>query len=391
MPHDELRQPLRKMSTAGRLWARRPDAIALAAIIVSVGFVAGGTWIVRQPHPRLAGEPVVTAFIPPVEELKTAATDAAPADTAAPEDIVAEPAPEDVQPEIVAPSTIEIADGGPKIIVARSRPLKAAPLAAVTEAAKDGPLPKIGPNGKTPAEAYAQITPMAITASDQPKIAILLGGMGLNAKLTQKAIRQLPGDVSFAFAPYGSGLQDQVNKARAQGHEVMLQLPMEPMGYPANDPGPNTLLAEALPDDNLKALHWNMSRFAGYIGITNYMGARFLSNPQSFQPVAAELRARGLLFLEDANVEMSATAAVAQVTGLKSRHAEMTIDANPDAKSIRAALAALEAEARKSGVAIGTGSGLEITIDTVADWAAQLESRGILLIPVSAAYRGRLG
>ena len=44
------------------------------------------------------------------------------------------------------------------------------------------------------------------------------------------------------------------------------------MGYPANNPGPKTLLAGVSAEENLEALHWHMSRFAGYTGITNYMG-----------------------------------------------------------------------------------------------------------------------
>jgi len=215
--------------------------------------------------------------------------------------------------------------------------------------------------------------------------------MGLNAKLTARAIKDLPGDVTFAFAPYGGDLQSQVNRARAEGHEVMLQLPMEPMGYPANDPGPNTLLAEATGEENLASLRWNMSRFAGYTGIVNYMGARYLSAPAGMQPVFAEMKKRGLLFLEDASLAMSATKAVARATGLKARNAEVIIDANPDPAKIREALAALEERARLNGLAVGTGTGLAVTIETVAEWAEELERKGFVLVPASAAFRGFMG
>ena len=43
-------------------------------------------------------------------------------------------------------------------------------------------------------------------------------------------------------------LQEQVNKARAGGHEILLQVPMEPVGYPGTNPGPRTLLSDAMPD-----------------------------------------------------------------------------------------------------------------------------------------------
>ena len=381
MPRDELRQPLRQRSTFERLWAKRPGAIPLASLLTLAAFTAGGAWLLRQPHP-FAGEPVVIAAIPPAQELQTASTEKPAGAQPAAEDAPAQPA------ENVPPPPVDIASADTTIFTSIRRPLKPAPFDIVSEPSPDGPLPKIG-NGRTPAQAYAQLTPMSVLYSDRPKIAIVLGGMGLNAKLTQKAIKTLPATVSFAFAPYGSDLQATVNKARAQGHEVMLQLPMEPPGYPANNPGPNTLLADGGADDNIKALHWNMTRFAGYVGITNYLGGRFLAVPGGLQPVMAEMKARGLLYLQDAGVVSNATDAIAQMTGLKIRHAEVLLDGAQDVAAIQTQLAELEQRARASGMAAATGTGLEVTIDTVAEWAKDVESRGFILVPVSAFYQGR--
>ena len=71
------------------------------------------------------------------------------------------------------------------------------------------------------------------------------------------------------------------------------------------------------------------------------------------------------------------------------QHATMVIDADPTAAAIADALQKLEDEAVANGFAIGTGSGLEVTIDTVAEWAKGLQEKGILLVPVSATYKGR--
>lgn len=386
MPKDELRQPLRKRSAIERLWARRPSLLAAATVAVVLGFMGTGVWLVRKPYP-LAGEPVVTVAIPPLEDVKTASTTAPedqPADTEA---IAANDTGSEAPPveEIVADPEPQEAN----IIVAPRQSLKPAPIAAVAEASPLGDLPRIGPGGKKPSELYARFTPMGVLASDRPKIAIVLGGMGLNTKLTQKAIRELPGDVTFAFAPYGDDLQSQVNRARAQGHEILLQIPLEPVGYPANNPGPKTLLADNEAAANAEALLWHMSRFAGYTGIVNYMGGRFLASPAGLQPVLAEMKKRGLLFLEDGSLPLSSTEAVAKIVGLPARRARTVIDASPDRAAIDAALKQLEAEAAANGFAIGTGAGLEVTIEAVADWAKELDSKGIILVPVSAAYKGR--
>ena len=392
MPRDELRQPLRKRSLSERLWSRRPSALASVAVIMLGTFLGGGIWLSRIPYP-FAGEPVVVAAIPPPEEFKTASTDQAETET--PDQPVEEPVADDamMEPpvesqEVLAPERDYSKEAS--IIMATHRPMKAAPIAAVTEPDPDGPLPRISSKGKKPFDVYSQVTPSAVLTSGRPKIAILLGGMGINQRLTQKAIKDLPGDITFGFAPYGDNLQEQVNRARAKGHEVMLQLPLEPVGFPGNNPGPQTLLADAPEAENIKALHWHMGRFTGFTGITNYMGSRFLAAPDVLSPVMAELKKRGLVYLEDASVAISMTPAVSKAAGLPMRRANIVIDANPDAASIADALAQLEQEATANGFAIGTGAGLEVTIDTVAEWARELQERGILLIPVSATYKGRM-
>ena len=341
-----------------------------------------------RPSAAFAGEPIITAAIPALEELHTAST--APPD----EEAVAEEKPsedEAVGIQIEAPIEQDSYQTESSIILTPRRPLKAAPVADLVEKTSAGELPRIGSNNKKPSDVYARITPLGVIHSERPKIAILLGGMGLNPKLTQQAIRDLPGDVTFAFAPYGDNLQAQVNKARADGHEVLLQLPMEPVGYPASNPGPKTLLADADAATNMEALHWHMSRFAGYTGITNYMGGKLLASPAALKPVMTEMRKRGLVYLEDASTAVTVSETVAKETRLPERRAQVVIDADPTSESIAAALELLEGEARANGFAIGTGSGLEVTVDSVKAWAEQLQNKGILLVPVSAMYKGRLG
>ena len=399
MPRDEMRRPLRRLSLPERLWRRRPSPLAAAAVSLVAVIGLGVLWLSRIPAP-LAGEPVVIAAIPEEAELVTSST------TPAEDEATAETPVEN--PEfVIDQNAIEIIGGEPPddlapddeaapeknreamIIVAPHRPLKKAPIEDVTEKTADGPLPRIAKNGKKPFDAYSQVTPLAVTHSEMPKITLVLGGMGLNATLTRKAIDLLPGDVTLGFAPYGDDLQAQVNQARAEGHEILLQVPMEPVGYPGNNPGPRTLLSDASAEQNLASLKWLMSRFAGYSGITNYMGARLLASEDALRPVMKELQSRGLVYLEDASVGMTLSPKVAQDTRLPIGRATMVIDADATAPAIEAALRKLEQEAARNGSAIATGSGLDVTIETVAEWAKTLQEKGILLVPVSAAYKGR--
>ncbi|NMD09514.1 MAG: divergent polysaccharide deacetylase family protein, partial [Phyllobacteriaceae bacterium] len=347
-----------------------------------------------QPLP-FAGEPLLSLSVPAPEEIQTASTDAAPAagdeaatDVAVPDIDAQDPASEAVVDEPVGQQAVRSNDA---IIVQPRRSLAPAPIDAVTEVTTWGQLPRISKGGDKPSKVYARMASLNDIHSDTPKIAILLGGLGLNAKLTQRAIKELPGEVTLAFAPYGEKLQEQVNKARAQGHEVFLQMPLEPIGYPASNPGPKTLLGDATEAENIDAMRWQMSRFTGYAGVVNYMGGRFLSMPKPLKPVFTELKNRGLLFLEDGSLALSATEQAAKAANLQAKRAKVVIDADPSPQAISNALNMLEEEARTNGLAVGTGSGLEVTIDTLIEWAKEANERGIILVPVTASYKGRLG
>ena len=94
---------------------------------------------------------------------------------------------------------------------------------------------------------------------DGPRIAIVIGGLRISDNVTQQTMQKLPGPVTFAFSPYGAAVERLATSARAAGHEILLQAPMEPVDYFDNDPGPQTLLRTFSGDQNLDRLHRLMS------------------------------------------------------------------------------------------------------------------------------------
>ncbi len=263
------------------------------------------------------------------------------------------------------------------------------PIKALVEKSLFGPLPMISIDGRKPADVYSR--PSNFTARSKPgepaKIAILINGLGLSSIATHTAIHKLPGAITLGFGPYGHNLQGWVRKARELGHEVMLQIPFEPNDYPDNDPGPHTLLTTLQDSENLKRLQWLMSRFSGYIGVTNSMGAKFMSSEQSALPVLKEIKKRGLVYVEDGKVPKSAADGLTQQLGINFGVAKVIIDGTFSKAEIDKELARLESLALKRGLTIGMGSSLPVTVERIANWAKTLESKGIVLIPISAALR----
>ncbi len=269
--------------------------------------------------------------------------------------------------------------------------LAPAPDRRVVERGRYGPLPKIAADGARPMDVYARpfVTATSLKA-DAPRIALVIGGVGLNAQSSLDAIDQLPEGVTLAFAPYGADLDRLAAQARARGHEALLQAPMEPFDYPQNNPGPHTLLTGSQ-DGGIDDLQWLMSRFPGYAGVVNYMGGRFMSDEPAMYGALGEVAQRGLFFLDDGASPQSVAATLAPKLSLPHAKVDVIIDQRATPQSMDAALSQLETQAREKGVAIGFANATPAAIAHVARFARDLERRGIALAPVSAALGPRSG
>jgi polysaccharide deacetylase 2 family uncharacterized protein YibQ len=216
-----------------------------------------------------------------------------------------------------------------------------------------------------------------------PVVAIVVGGLGVGAAKTTDAIMKLPPAVTLAFTPYGSDPTKLAERARVQGHEILLQIPMEPFDYPDNDPGPQTLLTSLAAEQNLDRLDWHLSRFQGYVGVANFMGGRFVVNDTSMQPIIREAAKRGLGYFDDGSAPQSVAAALASGQAMPFARADLSIDAVPTAVEIDRALARLEELAKERGTAVGVASALPISIERIGAWIKTLQSHGILLAPLT--------
>ena len=251
------------------------------------------------------------------------------------------------------------------------------------ETTRHGAIPKISPDGARPFTVYAHPRQLVPPKSDAPRIAIVIGGLGVSASGTADALSKLPAPVTFAFAPYGPDLERLAERARAENHEVLLQAPMEPFDYPDNDPGPQTLLTSLTPDQNIDRLQWLMSRFQGYVGIVSYMGARFTASEPSLAPVLRETAKRGLIYLDDGGSTRSVAGQLAGSHNLPFAKTNVVIDSVPTSVEIDRALARLEIIAREHGAAVGIATALPGTITRIAEWAKKVEGRGFVLIPIT--------
>ncbi|WP_438279195.1 divergent polysaccharide deacetylase family protein [Nitrobacter sp.] len=367
-----------------------PQAIAALLGLVLVAFLGFALF----NHDPLGGEPTARVAIrqPATSEEKPAAVPPAskPAGAAA----TANSQPEAGQKTITiidgssgARQNVVVAGGDSGMAGGDVAPSTMAGIdQRLLEKSRYGMIPVAAADGSKPFKAYAMGTDAdRAKAATMPVVAIVVGGLGVGAAKTVDAIMKLPSAVTLGFTPYGSDPARLVERARAQRHEVLLEVPMEPYDYPDNDPGPQTLLTTLGTEQNIDRLYWHLSRFQGYVGLANFMGSRFVAANAVMQPVIREAAKRGLGYLDDGSTPRSVAAQLAEGQAMPFAKADLTIDTVPTSVAIDKALARLEDLAKERGVAIGMASALPVSIDRIGIWTKALESRGMMLVPLTTA------
>jgi polysaccharide deacetylase 2 family uncharacterized protein YibQ len=254
------------------------------------------------------------------------------------------------------------------------------PDRTLIEESEYGPLPVRSADGRRPMDVYARPWSGARGA----RVAIVIGGLGLSQTGTQEAIAKLPAEVTLGFAPHGNSLDRWMQAARREGHEIVMQVPLEPFDYPAVDPGRNTLTVSADAQENIHNLRWVLARTTNYTGVMNYMGARFLADRDAMVPLMDELGRRGLLYLDDGSTARSLAAELALTSGVPFATGDTAIDGRRDRGAILEKLDELERIARAKGVAVGTGSAFDVTVEAVTSWVNEARKRGVEIVPISA-------
>jgi polysaccharide deacetylase 2 family uncharacterized protein YibQ len=354
---------------------RKPPVAVAAAALAFLG--AAGLLIVVIGDPR-AGTPTGRADVErpaPVQRPQISGAEVFGVDTLGAYQDLTAPGNVDApggEAVITLPGSAQVLSG-PVVRQAPAAPLAAAPIAGLSQPGPNGPLPVIASDGRTAFSAYAR----PFTPDGRPRVALIVGGLGLNTPATRAAIEALPPEVTLSFSAYAEGLQGWIDLARADGHEVLLELPMEPEDYPQNDTGPYTLLAGSDIDELDRRMNWLLGRATGYYGVSNYLGTAFFASDTSMTPFMQRLRSRGLAFIDDGQAR-SRQGAYARAS------ANRIIDEAQDAASILAALNGLEASARANGQALGTGYGFAVTVATAVRWTQGLNERGIQLAPASS-------
>jgi polysaccharide deacetylase 2 family uncharacterized protein YibQ len=339
--------------------------------------IIGAVWLALPPNPAApppemaapapAPKPppttIATLRFPPLASSRRAAEAASEAEE---------------QAEMTAPDPPAAADS-PAAAPAPPRP----PAPPVKTAAVVRPPASPSARADQPPWLRYAVAPPALHG--RPHIAIVIDDLGLDRRRTEHAIA-LPAPLTLSFLGYAGDLPQLAEEGHRAGHELLVHVPMEPISR-SEDMGPNGLAVGLGEEEVLRRLRWNLARFDGYVGINNHMGSRFTASAESMAPVMAELKARGLLFLDSRTIARSAGVELARHYGVPHAARDVFLDNEVNAPAIDAQLAEVEAIARRNGSAVAIGHPHDATIAELARWIGQLPKKGFVLVPLSTIVR----
>ncbi len=352
--------------------------IITAASLVALAAIGGAWWFLGGAGPAAKptsepGVPVVSMAMPPKAGVLGSG------DMSPPGSLNAINANHKGPGAGVVVPTVTVAAFATMSPLAPDKPLSEVPDPKLVEDSKQGPLPKMDIDGRAPWQVYARPSD---AAEGRPRIAIVIGGLGLSCAATEAAINRLPGAVILAFDPYAEGLDEWVGAARKAGHEVLLGLPMEPNDFPLRDPGPYALMTSLEAPKNLQYLNFILSRTYGYVGLIVVMGSRFSNEEDHIRPLLMTLRKRGLMYVDSITTARSQAAKIASAINMASAFVESSLDGDPSKAAIDAQLAEIENKARGNSVALAIGQPYPTTFDRLAAWIPTLDGKKLALVPV---------
>ncbi len=328
------------------------------------------------PAVELPGQPVATTEeqagpVSPEPPKFEQALPATPTDTSDKPAVVPDAAPKpplaDQPAPAVKPSSLKLPAANPQII----------------EKSAEGDIPVIAKDGTKAWRYYAR--PFE-RSGKQPMVAIIITGLGQNRLVTDHALA-LDENVTLSFSPYARGIEQLGASARLAGHEVMVDLPVDPSNYPATDPGPYGLLLEKPPEENEARLRWLMSRVPTSVGFITPRNERYTASIEHMKLLMQSLANRGLMLVITRDSSKDETKEVLGNTSAANVVVDFLIDEDLNEATIGAKLLSIEQLAQQRGFAVGVAQPYPLSIAQLKQWIETLANKGIVLVPISAVAR----
>jgi hypothetical protein len=214
----------------------------------------------------------------------------------------------------------------------------------------------------------------------QAEIAIIIDDVGYEGNdLTR--FSTIGADLTFSVLPFLKGSREQAWTLYDLGYEIMLHIPMEPMGYPSDDPGPGALFLSDPTHTVEHKLNLMLDQLPVARGANNHMGSRATSDPALMERTMSFLSGRGLYFVDSRTTGDSRAYEAAVRYGIPAVNRDIFLDNRDDPVYVAARFEELKDLALKRGRAVGIGHVHSAALARVLrEQIPGLEQEGIRLV-----------
>jgi len=217
-------------------------------------------------------------------------------------------------------------------------------------------------------------------------IAVIIDDIGHDLSMVNKIIgMNIP--VTLSILPYRPYSIDAANKAKINGLEVILHLPMEPYEYPEKDPGEGALFTHMAKGEIIDLLEEHIEAIPGILGANNHMGSRFMESEEKLTIIFSELKKRNLFFVDSYTTNSSMGGRVAKKIGIRYASRNVFIDNNGRYRDTFEILNNLIKNRDRWQTLILIGHPYESTVRAIMKIIPLLKSKGIGIVPLSTLMK----
>ncbi|PLX94097.1 MAG: hypothetical protein C0620_06745 [Desulfuromonas sp.] len=188
-------------------------------------------------------------------------------------------------------------------------------------------------------------------ATKRPRVAIIMDDIGINREMALEAL-QLDLPLALAIIPGEAHSTEIMQLAHQQQADIMIHIPMEPISYPHNDPGPLGLFSNQSTAQIEQRMTTIINALPYAVGGNNHMGSAFTQHADKLKPVLLAMKHSGLFFVDSLTSKDSVAYEQARELGLSCAIRDVFLDNVRDVDAILKQLDRLVTLARRNGSAI---------------------------------------
>jgi polysaccharide deacetylase 2 family uncharacterized protein YibQ len=221
---------------------------------------------------------------------------------------------------------------------------------------------------------------LSASTQAEARLAIIIDDIGYNKTQSERAAR-LNGKFTLAVLPFTPHGLSSAQLAHKHGKELMLHLPMSALNNQFL--GRGAVVSGMEKTTFLNIIRQDLASIPHIKGVNNHMGSRLTQETEPMQWLMAELRLRGLYFVDSRTSAQTKAFDIAKSQQVPSLKRDVFLDDSNEPKAIEQELNRAIKLARERGAAVAIGHPYPATLDILENIESLSQKQGVKLVYAS--------